>query len=130
MRLSAMSCASYPHACMPCPQPPCPCNPCAPPHAHGKKYKDGSQAAIRSAKCATLRLIAHATRAPFASTLSVCFHESIRMESFHLNTTLNFISSPMWDKMPLSLLFQHVIFQTPNFEHRYPIHLSTILDVV
>ncbi|MFS7941358.1 hypothetical protein Hanom_Chr05g00475281 [Helianthus anomalus] len=63
-------------------------------------------------------------------TLRVCFNETIRMESFHLNTHLSSISSPMWDKMQLSLLFQHSMFQTPNFEHRYLIHLSSVLNVV
>ncbi|KAJ0453681.1 hypothetical protein HanIR_Chr15g0731931 [Helianthus annuus] len=61
---------------------------------------------------------------------SVCFHETIRMKSFTLNTHLSSISPPMWDKVLLSLLFQHSMFQTPNFEHRYLIHLTSVLDVV
>ncbi|MFS8007961.1 hypothetical protein Hanom_Chr14g01267131 [Helianthus anomalus] len=40
--------------------------------------------------------------APFASTLSVCFHGTIRMKSFHLNTPLSFNSPHMWVKVPLS----------------------------
>ncbi|KAJ0612827.1 hypothetical protein HanHA300_Chr01g0031681 [Helianthus annuus] len=87
MRLTATSCASYPCDCMPRHQPPGPC-----------KVRHQS---------ATLRLIAHATRVgkcelgcstPFATTLSVCFHETIRMESSHLNTPLSFISPPMWTR--------------------------------
>ncbi|MFS7918994.1 hypothetical protein Hanom_Chr03g00207711 [Helianthus anomalus] len=34
---------------------------------------------------------------------SVCFHETIRMESSTLNTHLSSISPPMWDKVLLSL---------------------------
>ncbi|MFS7964583.1 hypothetical protein Hanom_Chr08g00752061 [Helianthus anomalus] len=34
---------------------------------------------------------------------SMCFHETIRMESSTLNTHLSSISPPMWDKVLLSL---------------------------
>uniref|UniRef100_A0A251T6E0 Uncharacterized protein n=1 Tax=Helianthus annuus TaxID=4232 RepID=A0A251T6E0_HELAN len=34
---------------------------------------------------------------------SVCFHETIRMESSTLNTHLSSISPPMWDKVLRSL---------------------------
>ncbi|KAF5762734.1 hypothetical protein HanRHA438_Chr15g0684621 [Helianthus annuus] len=83
-----------PRACMPCHQPPGPCISCAPPRACGQKYKGDSQAprgdaSVQSAP--SKRLIAHVVRvckcelgsAPFACTLSVCFHETIRMESCH-----------------------------------------------
>ncbi|MFS7923630.1 hypothetical protein Hanom_Chr03g00262981 [Helianthus anomalus] len=46
-----------------------------------------------------------------ASTLNESFHETIRMESSHLNTPLSFISSPMWDKVSLSHLFPHSSFK-------------------
>ncbi|MFS7917494.1 hypothetical protein Hanom_Chr16g01430951 [Helianthus anomalus] len=36
---------------------------------------------------------------------SVCFHETLRMECSHLNTSLCFIYPPMWDKVPLSHYF-------------------------
>ncbi|MFS7901375.1 hypothetical protein Hanom_Chr00s201533g01838061 [Helianthus anomalus] len=87
-----------------------------------------TKAALKRAKCkvrhqsATLRLIAHATprararaservrvrvRVRVLRTLredaSVCFHETIRMESSTLNTHLSSISPPMWDKVLLSL---------------------------
>ncbi|KAJ0601706.1 hypothetical protein HanIR_Chr03g0131801 [Helianthus annuus] len=52
------------------------------------------------------------------------------MESSTLNTHLSSISPPMWDNVLLSLLFQYSMFQTPNFEHRYLIHLRSVLDVV
>ncbi|KAJ0493946.1 hypothetical protein HanIR_Chr12g0591831 [Helianthus annuus] len=94
----------------------------APPRVRGQKYKGGSRRFER-AKCkvrhqsATLRLIAHATRVrgkgpqPLASTLSECFHETIRMEGSHLNTPLSSISHPMWDKVLPSHFFQHSSFK-------------------
>ncbi|KAJ0575017.1 hypothetical protein HanIR_Chr05g0208141 [Helianthus annuus] len=87
-------------------------------HAH--VVKNTKAISSGDAKCkmrhqiATLRLIAHATHAPegesacsapYARTLSVCFHETIRMESSHLNTHLSFIPPPMWDKVQLFLCF-------------------------
>ncbi|MFS8021105.1 hypothetical protein Hanom_Chr16g01423501 [Helianthus anomalus] len=102
---------------MPCHQQPGPCSLCAPPRAHGKKYKGRSQVARddpseQSAPSKRhIAPIAYATHArvcvlgcsaPFPSTTSECFHETIRMESSHLNTPLSFISPPMWNKMPLS----------------------------
>ncbi|MFS8009857.1 hypothetical protein Hanom_Chr14g01290301 [Helianthus anomalus] len=77
---------------------------------------------MRSAKCATLRLIAHATRAraracelgcgaPLREYTSECFRETMRMFVSHLNTHLSFISHPMWDKVLLSHLFQHSSFK-------------------
>ncbi|MFS7914658.1 hypothetical protein Hanom_Chr02g00156151 [Helianthus anomalus] len=35
----------------------------------------------------------------------VCFHETIRMESSHLNTLLSFNSPPMWNKVAVSHFF-------------------------
>ncbi|MFS7974368.1 hypothetical protein Hanom_Chr09g00867871 [Helianthus anomalus] len=64
---------------------------------------------------ATLRLIAHATRArervrvrvrvlrTLREDSSVCFHETMRMKSSTLNTHLSSISPPMWDKVLPSL---------------------------
>ncbi|MFS7948853.1 hypothetical protein Hanom_Chr06g00564691 [Helianthus anomalus] len=49
--------------------------------------------------------------APFASTLSVLFHEIINMECSHLNTPFSFISPPMWDKVPLSHYFNIQCFK-------------------
>ncbi|MFS7918446.1 hypothetical protein Hanom_Chr03g00201161 [Helianthus anomalus] len=50
--------------------------------------------------------------APFASILSECFHETIRMESCHLNIPLSFISPPIWDKVPLSHIFSIKVSNT------------------
>ncbi|KAJ0546015.1 hypothetical protein HanIR_Chr08g0356181 [Helianthus annuus] len=80
-------------------QPLGPCSPCDPPRVCGQKYKGGSQAARGDAKCAikaphcASSPTPHArmgvrVRAHFPGTLSVCFHETIRMESSHLNTHL------------------------------------------
>ncbi|KAJ0801996.1 hypothetical protein HanPI659440_Chr03g0124241 [Helianthus annuus] len=55
----------------------------------------------------------------------VCFHdhETLRMESSHLNTHLSFISPPMWDKVPLSHYFS-----IQNFKHQtLSIDISFIL---
>ncbi|KAJ0800564.1 hypothetical protein HanPI659440_Chr03g0104531 [Helianthus annuus] len=99
-----------------------------PPRARGQKYKGGSQAARgdasemqsapskrhiapHRARHARARVCELGCFAPFASTLSECFHETIRMESSHLNTPLSFISPPMWDNVPLSHFFQHSSFK-------------------
>ncbi|MFS7926976.1 hypothetical protein Hanom_Chr04g00303501 [Helianthus anomalus] len=80
----------------------------------------GSQAALKCKvrhQSATLRLIAHATRArervrvrvrvlrTLREDTSVCFHETIRMERSYLNIPLSSISHPMWDKVPRPHIF-------------------------
>ncbi|MFS7922602.1 hypothetical protein Hanom_Chr03g00251001 [Helianthus anomalus] len=63
-------------------------------HAHAVK---NTKCAIKAPHCA------HRPRHAYAcASTSVCFHETKRMECFHLNIPLSFISPPMWDKMPLS----------------------------
>ncbi|MFS7902847.1 hypothetical protein Hanom_Chr01g00016141 [Helianthus anomalus] len=42
---------------------------------------------------------------------SECFHETMRMKRSYLNTPLSSISHPLWDKVPLSHLFQHSSFK-------------------
>ncbi|KAM0020427.1 hypothetical protein Hdeb2414_s0025g00667011 [Helianthus debilis subsp. tardiflorus] len=118
MRMSATSCAASPTTWSLQPL-------CFTPRARSKiqrRLSSGSRRCER-AKCkvrhqsATLRLIAHATRArarvrvrvrvrvlrTLREDTSVCFHETIRMESSTLNTHLSSISPPMWDKVLLSL---------------------------
>ncbi|MFS7947631.1 hypothetical protein Hanom_Chr06g00550541 [Helianthus anomalus] len=104
--------------------PPGPCSPCASPHVRGKKYKSGSQAArgvasVRSAP--SKRHIAHMSRA------RVCDCELGRFFPLKYNFKFH-LSSYVGQGVTFSL-FQHSMFQTPNFKHRYLIHFSSVLDV-
>ncbi|KAJ0939182.1 hypothetical protein HanRHA438_Chr02g0058201 [Helianthus annuus] len=92
----------------------------------------------RSAKCAIKAPIAHATRAHvrfigylahFASTL-VCASCNNKEEVFLLKYPFKFHLSSYVAQCATFSIFQHSIFQTPNFEHRFLIHLSSVLDMV
>ncbi|KAM0020426.1 hypothetical protein Hdeb2414_s0025g00667001 [Helianthus debilis subsp. tardiflorus] len=115
MRMSATSCAASPTTWSLQPL-------CFTPRARSKiqrRLSSGSRrcerakCAIKAPHCAsspTPRARARArsrVRVRVLRTLredtSVCFHETIRMESSTLNTHLSSISPPMWDKVLLSL---------------------------
>ncbi|KAM0028251.1 putative non-specific serine/threonine protein kinase [Helianthus debilis subsp. tardiflorus] len=81
----------------------------------GSRRWERAKCAIKAPHCASSptprarERVRVRVRTTLREDTSVCFHETIRMESSTLNTHLSSISPPMWDKVLLSLYFDHGI---------------------